>query len=121
MKIGVSPYTDAKFLCDDYGVRVASTLDLRFMANAAACQPGGLDKMARDYLGISLNKSTQCSNWDADKLSRTQIEYAAQDVHVALELFKWFAEKIAPGRDPTFIIEHHLSRYINLNYGPSRN
>ena len=55
------------------------------------------------------------------ELGRRQIEYAAQDVHVALELFKWFAEKIAPGRDPTFIIEHHLSRYINLNYGPSRN
>lgn len=106
---------------DDYGVRIASTLDLRFMATAASCQPGGLDKMARDYLGISLNKSTQCSNWDADKLSRTQIEYAAQDVYVALQLFEWFAEKIAPARDSRFIIEHHLFRYINLNYGPSRN
>ncbi|XP_055312171.1 exonuclease 3'-5' domain-containing protein 2-like [Sitodiplosis mosellana] len=120
VKVGVAPYTDAKYLKDDYGVHVASTLDLRFMATAARCTPGGLKKMAKDYLGIPLDKSTQCSDWEAPTLSRPQIEYAALDVHVAIQLFKYFAREIAPGQNSKDIIDH-LSRYINQNYGPQRN
>lgn len=104
----------------DYGVHVASTLDLRYMASAAGCAPGRLEKMSEDYLGLSLDKSTsiQCSDWEVSNLSSSQIEYAAADVHAAIGLFKYFADKMAPGKSSNFIIENYFLEYIDKNYGP---
>lgn len=123
IKIGVAPYTDAKYLRDDYDVHVASTIDLRFAAERAGCRSGKLSKMSEDYLGFTLDKSPSvtCSDWEADTLSRSQIEYAAEDVHVAIGLFKYFGGKIAPGRSSRYIINNYLSEFINKNYGPPRN
>ncbi|XP_055312174.1 exonuclease 3'-5' domain-containing protein 2-like isoform X2 [Sitodiplosis mosellana] len=123
VKVGVAPYTDANFLYKDYGVHVASTLDLRFMAHAARHPPGGLEKMSEDYLGLSLDKSAslQCSDWEAANLSSDQIEYAAKDVHAAFGLFKYFADQIAPGRSSNDIISNYCLEYIDKNYGPPMN
>lgn len=123
IKVGVAPYADANYLYKDYGVHVASTLDLRFMAHVARCQPGGLEKMSEDYLGLSLDKSTaiQCSDWEAANLDSTQIEYAAADVHAAIGLFKYFTDKIAPGKSVNSIIQNYCLEFIDKNYGPPTN
>lgn len=110
---------------DDYQVHVASTIDLRFVAETAGCRSGKLSKMSEDYLGISLDKSSsdsvQCSDWEAETLSSEQIEYAAEDVRVAVELFKYFGGKIAPESSSRYIVTNYLSKYINKNYGPPKN
>lgn len=121
IKVGVAPYTDAKYLKDDYGEHVRSTLDLRFVAEKGRCTAGKLATMSEDYLGISLDKnSIQCSDWETNTLSKTQIEYAAQDVQVAIDLFKYFIGRIEPDKNLRYIINTHLSPYIDVNYGPHR-
>lgn len=121
IKVGVAPYTDAKFLRDDYNCNCNGTLDLRFVAERAGCNPGRLSKMSDDYLGISLDKdSNQCSDWEADSMDGDQIEYAAQDVHVAIQLFKYFGCEIAPSKGSRYIINNYLSGDIDVNYGPQR-
>lgn len=54
--------------------------------------------MSEKYLGVTLDKSksVRCSNWNALSLNAEQIDYAAKDALVGVELFKHFAEKIEP-------------------------
>lgn len=103
LKVGVTPYADAKLLYQDFydgnvNNRTRSTFDLRYAANLAKCFDGriGLGRMSEKYLGVTLDKSTstRCSNWNALTLDAEQIDYAAKDALVSIELFKYFAEKI---------------------------
>lgn len=98
----MAPFTDALYLLQDYpnGKRTRGTLDLRYVSNLAQCFDGqtGLGKMSEKYLGVTLDKRTdvRCSNWNALSLNVEQIDYAAKDALVAIELFKYFAERIEP-------------------------
>ena len=49
----------------------------------------GLDALAQRILGVSLDKSfmIRCSNWEVEKLSTQQIEYAMNDALVASHIF----------------------------------
>lgn len=48
--------------------------------------------MAEAHLNISMDKDWQisASDWEQDELSERQIDYAAMDAHVGVELFKKF-------------------------------
>lgn len=109
----------------DYGVSVEGTLDLRLMADMAGCQ--GYNKslgfLAETYLGITLNKdlSVRCSNWEDEVLDCNQVEYAAMDAMVGIELFKFFAQRIEPNsRMPTPMrmrdVIAKCSMYLDQNY-----
>lgn len=94
--MGVAPHGDAKYLANDYGIKVTNTLDLRYLAEMTACRPESLNKMAKQYLKVELNKDRRivCSDWEATTLDEEQIEYAAKDAHVGLELFKFFVARL---------------------------
>lgn len=116
---------DAGYLVQDYGVCVASTLDLRYMAAMTGCRPGGLGKMSEDYLKVKLDKNwrIRCSDWEAPSLSEKQLDYAAKDAHVAVELFKYFAARLQTKKlfekESTYvqhIINEYCFRYFDINY-----
>ncbi|KAG4074793.1 hypothetical protein HA402_006432 [Bradysia odoriphaga] len=100
LKVGVGITRDAQYLLKDYSLSVLSTLELGYMAHVAKCEGIGksLDFLSDEYLGHPLGKefSVRCSDWEAYALTDKQIEYAALDALVAIELFKVFAEKIEP-------------------------
>ncbi|XP_055312173.1 exonuclease 3'-5' domain-containing protein 2-like isoform X1 [Sitodiplosis mosellana] len=122
IKVGVAPDGDAALLKNDYdGVRVASTLDLRFVAQEAkssVMRKSSLAHMADEFLGVSLDKdpSIRCSNWEASTLTNAQIDYAATDAHVAIELFKYFAKKIDPTKKSEYIIENYFVNLIDEDF-----
>ncbi|XP_068628735.1 exonuclease 3'-5' domain-containing protein 2 [Battus philenor] len=88
-KVGVAPFDDAKYLLSDYAVALKSTLDLRHIVELFGHTPGGLAFLAKSELRIILDKSwrVRCSNWEAQELTETQINYAAADAHVAIKIF----------------------------------
>ncbi|XP_060810505.1 exonuclease 3'-5' domain-containing protein 2 [Amyelois transitella] len=94
-KIGVSPVWDARFLREDYGVAVKSAYDIRHMAQKWYA-PRGLAYLAKTALDVILDKDKkiQCGNWEADKLSNRQKNYAAVDAHVAIRMFVDFINKL---------------------------
>lgn len=98
VKVGVDPQNDSSQLYSDYGVAISSTLDLRFLAVMVGDKPEGLAKMSASLLNVQLDKNWRlvCSNWEGDTLTEQQIEYAAKDALVALEIFKKFSDKIKP-------------------------
>lgn len=123
LKVGVGVDLDAKYLFDDHRVRVRSTLDLRYMAVLAECQPGKLSKMAEENLKLKLDKSEVFSDWNAQTLNEKQIEYASKDVHASIELFKYFLDRIYDGWIPRtdkdrvqYVIERFCSKFLELPY-----
>ena len=61
----------------------------------------GLDALAKRILGVKLNKSLiiQCSNWEEEKLSTQQIEYAMNDALVASHIFLMLVKKARKSLD----------------------
>lgn len=68
------------------------------MFNHTDIKPEGLAKMAKSQLNIEMDKNwrIRCSDWEAKELSEQQLEYAANDAHVGIQLFKKVANKIVP-------------------------
>uniref|UniRef100_A0A1B6KTR1 Exonuclease 3'-5' domain-containing protein 2 n=1 Tax=Graphocephala atropunctata TaxID=36148 RepID=A0A1B6KTR1_9HEMI len=89
LKVGVAVVTDAHYLLVDYGVHCVGCLDLRYLAKQVGVEPRGLAKLAKDLFGTELDKSWQirCSNWESETLTSKQIQYAAQDACIAVEIF----------------------------------
>ncbi|XP_030373583.1 exonuclease 3'-5' domain-containing protein 2 isoform X2 [Scaptodrosophila lebanonensis] len=98
IKVGVVPQDDAMKLSHDYGVGVASTLDLRFMAVMAGHKPEGLGKLAKTHLNIELSKHWRlaCSNWEAKILQAAQVNYAANDALAAVAIFQKLFKDLEP-------------------------
>lgn len=60
-----------------------------------------LDALAKRILGVKLNKSSriQCSNWEEERLSAQQIEYAMNDALVASHIFLMLVKKARKSLD----------------------
>lgn len=103
IKMGVTPSTDAKYLLQDYAIKMNGTFDLRFLALAANRPVEGLGKMSKSILDIEIDKDwrVRCSDWDATKLSDKQIDYAAKDAFVAVEIFKKLYREFMPSSAKT--------------------
>jgi DNA polymerase I-like protein with 3'-5' exonuclease and polymerase domains len=63
-----------------------SMLASRLLTNGIPKTQHGLAHVAKRYLDIDVSKEQQSSNWGADVLSQAQLEYAAKDIEVLLEL-----------------------------------
>ena len=63
-----------------------------------------LDALAKRILGVKLNKSwrIQCSNWEEEKLSVQQIEYAMNDALVASHIFLMLVKKARKSLDSEY-------------------
>lgn len=88
--MGVAPLDDAKYLLKDYDVHMRSTVDLRHLALHLDRSPDGLAKLSKSFIGVELDKNwrIRCSLWDNPTLTEAQIEYAAKDSLVAIEIYK---------------------------------
>ncbi|KAL3863647.1 hypothetical protein ACJMK2_005395 [Sinanodonta woodiana] len=92
LKVGVSTKDDAKKLCQDYRLPVNGCVDLRFVlgrVRGIQCPNFGLQGLAYGVLGLSLPKEheVRCGNWEAEHLSPEQVEYAANDAIIAVDIF----------------------------------
>lgn len=98
IKVGVAPQGDAQKLAYDYGVGVASTFDLRFLAALTGRKPEGLAKLSKAVLNVELDKHWRlvCSDWEAKDLTQKQLNYAANDALVAVEIFKKMSKDLDP-------------------------
>jgi len=63
-----------------------SMLASRLLTNGIPKTQHGLAHVAKRYLDIDVSKEQQSSHWGADVLSQAQLEYAAKDIEILLEL-----------------------------------
>ena len=70
-----------------------SFIDLGDVARDRGIPHHGLRGLAAMFLGSRISKGARTSDWGRDRLSRSQISYAATDAWIGLQLFKRFEKK----------------------------
>lgn len=93
IKAGVGIRDDLKALQKLRTFDPANCFDLSSLAKQSGLQVESVKKLTALLLGFRISKSAQTSNWEVPTLTQKQIEYAATDAWVCLELF----EKLRPG------------------------
>lgn len=86
-KAGVAIRDDIKALQGITPFVPVSFVELASMARAVGLQVESVKKLAALLLGFRISKSAQTSNWEAPTLTEKQIEYAATDAWVCLQLY----------------------------------
>ena len=89
---------------------------------------GGLGALSKEILGVQLNKNwvIRCSDWEEEFLDQEQLDYAAKDALVAIEMFKkWLLKH--PNSDYTTVFKRdyealkikvmdEISRYVDVPF-----
>ncbi len=93
LKVGVALHDDVKHLQEVTDFKPAGFIDLSTVAYHAGIQKRGLRNMCGMALGIRLSKSAQLSNWAQEKLTNSQLTYAATDAWISLKLYVEFEKE----------------------------
>lgn len=88
VKAGVGIRDDLKALQKLRNFTPKNCFDLQTLAKQAGLQVESVKKLSALLLGFRISKGAQTSNWEAPTLTQKQIEYAATDAWVCLELYK---------------------------------
>ena len=97
IKAGVAIHDDIKGLQKYAPFTPQSFVDLSIVARKAGYQVESVKKLTGLLLGFRISKSAQTSNWEAPTLTEKQIEYAATDAWVCLEIYRKLAETTGKG------------------------
>ncbi len=87
IKTGVGIRDDLKALQKVTPFTPGGFIDLANLAKKAGLQVESVKKLTALMLGFRISKSAQTSNWEAATFTQKQIEYAATDAWVCLELY----------------------------------
>jgi ribonuclease D len=94
IKAGVGIRDDIKALQKLRPFEPAGFFDLSTLAKQSGLQVESLKKLTALLLGFRISKSAQTSNWEAPTFTQKQIEYAATDAWVCLELYEKLKQKV---------------------------
>jgi ribonuclease D len=87
-KAGVGIRDDIKALSKLAQFRAGGFTELSSLAREAGLQVESVKKLTALLLGFRISKGAQTSNWEAPTLTQKQLEYAATDAWVCLEIYK---------------------------------
>ena len=97
-KIAHNAKFDTKWVRHHLGVEVGAIYDTYLASILIAAGEGdrrhGLADVVQFFLGRSLDKAEQVSDWGAAELSRSQVEYAAKDAAIMIEVRDKLEERI---------------------------
>jgi hypothetical protein len=93
VKAGVGIRDDLKALQKLRNFEPANCYDLSALAKQAGLQVESVKKLTALLLGFRISKSAQTSNWEVGTFTQKQIEYAATDAWVCLELYEKLRRK----------------------------
>ena len=99
LKVGVGLRSDTQALRRQWGINVASTLDLNWaLAQLGAEKEMGTRQLVAALLGVRIDKPKKVtlSNWQHVPLSGAQIDYAAADALAALKCFNALITLLTP-------------------------
>lgn len=116
IKSGIETYQDAEKLQEDYGITVIGTYDLRFLAEESRRTPDSIDKMARKILGRNIDREMVFTDWDADELSKEQIEYAKSTAQLSIDAFKVMIEEVIYGKVNKISILEYCGSNLDKKY-----
>lgn len=93
LKIGTAIKEDLNALNRLQPVDPKGFIDLQDFVKEFGIADNGLKKLAANVLGVRISKKNQTSNWERAILTKSQIQYAATDAWVCLEIYKTLNHK----------------------------
>lgn len=87
IKVGIAIHDDVRDLKRIKNFKDRSFIDLNNLAKDYGFISIGAKKLSALILGIRISKKQQLSNWETDRLSTKQIDYAATDAWICREIF----------------------------------
>lgn len=93
LKIGVALRDDIKDLRKLREFMPGGFVELNKLVKEIGIESNGLRKLAAIILGFRISKSAQISNWESEKLTDKQINYAATDAWVCIEMYRELVRK----------------------------
>lgn len=97
-KVAHNAKFDVKWVLYHLGVEIEGVFDTYLGSLLAAAgdtdQRHSLAEVARRYLGEELDKTEQVSDWSAEELSPSQLEYAARDADIMVRLRDRVADEL---------------------------
>ncbi len=98
-KVAHNAKFDTKWVRHHLGTEVGAVYDTYLASLLISAGDGerrhGLADLAQFFLGRTLDKSEQVSDWSASELTQSQIEYAARDAAIMPELYAILEDRIA--------------------------
>lgn len=98
IKVAHNAKFDAKWVRHHFGIDVNGMFDTLIASQLIAAgdtdRRHNLAEVANFFLGIEVDKSEQVSDWSADELSHSQIQYAAKDAAIMVALRERIVEKL---------------------------
>lgn len=88
LKAGVSIHDDIKRLQSVKSFNPEGFIELQSLSSELGIISNSLRKLTAIILGFRISKAQQLSNWEADKLTENQLQYAATDAWVCLEIYQ---------------------------------
>jgi len=99
VKIAHNAKFDSKWVKHTLGIEIGAVYDTYLASVLVAAGEGdcrhGLADVAQFFLGRTLDKTEQISDWGANELSASQIEYAARDAAIMNEVREKLDDRIA--------------------------
>jgi len=86
-KIGIAIFDDLKDLKKIIPFTDKSVVDLNLLTPKLGFESIGAKKLSALVLGIRISKRQQVSNWELEKLTQAQIDYAATDAWICREIY----------------------------------
>ena len=87
-KIGAAVADDIRGLQKHLYFEAGRFMDLQQFGSKFGIEDKSVRKMAAIILKLKVSKTQQCSNWEAERLSPAQQQYAATDAWICLRMYK---------------------------------
>lgn len=97
LKVGVATRDDIKGLQKLHPFEALGFFDVAEQIakeNKDASRTPGLRSLVAHYLGLRLSKGAKITNWEAEKLSPSQIRYAAKDAVAGLLVYQEYGQSV---------------------------
>jgi Ribonuclease D len=88
IKIGISLLDDFHGIRKHIPFETDSFIDLQKIVSSFGIQEASLQKIYAILFGKKISKRMRLSNWEADELSETQLQYAALDAWACLQIYQ---------------------------------
>ncbi len=98
IKIAHNAKFDAKWIRHHFGIDVGGMFDTLLASQLIAAgdqdRRHNLAEVVSHFLGAELDKTEQISDWSAAELSQSQVEYAAKDAAILIDLREKIVERL---------------------------